>query len=249
MSKKENTSWGEVSEWYDDLVEGEDSYQKKVIEPNLIRNLNVKGGEKILDIACGQGYFSGVLAEKGADVTGTDISKELIDIAKQKYSKAKFIVSPADKIPLEDQSVDVVLIVLAIQNIENVKGVFEECKRVLKDQGRIFLVLNHPSFRIPDRSSWQWSENNQMYRRVDGYLGESKKEIDMNPGSKRKNFTVSFHRSLQYYSKLLHNSGFAISKIEEWISHKESQKGPRQKEENRMRKEIPLFMYIEGFKK
>ena len=71
----------------------------------------------------------------------------------------------------------------------------------------------------------------------------------MTPGkSKDKQFTYSFHRSLQDYSKALRAGGFAIVRMEEWISHKDSQPGPRAAAENTARKEFPLFLAIEAIK-
>ena len=81
------TSWGKVSAWYDDLVEKDDSYQIKVIAPNLLRLLGEVKGKNFLDLACGQGFFSRLLDSKGANVTGVDISKELIEYAKRKGGK------------------------------------------------------------------------------------------------------------------------------------------------------------------
>jgi hypothetical protein len=70
----------------------------------------------------------------------------------------------------------------------------------------------------------------------------------MKPGSKDKNLnqtTVSFHRPIQYYTKLFAATGFVVARLEEWISHRRSSDGPRQKEEDRMRSEIPLFLFME----
>ncbi len=251
-----NTSWGGVADWYDDLLENSaDSYQKNVILPNLTRIVEAKPGSNILDVACGQGYFSFAFAQSGAKVIGCDISKELISHAKDRLIKEKnpnleFHVTPSDKLDLiQDGTVDMITIVLAIQNIENIAGTFAECSRVLKPDGKIFVVLNHPSFRIPQRSSWQWDDkDNKQYRRVDGYMSEQSFEIDMTPGEKdasKKKFTVSFHRPLQQYVKALAKSGFSVKRLEEWISHKKSQDGPRSAEEDRTRKEIPMFMCLE----
>ena len=86
-----------------------------------------------------------------------------------------------------------------------------------------------------------------QYRRVDEYMSESHVRIDMTPGSiTDKKFTVSFHRPLQVYVKALTKSGMAITRLEEWVSHRESERGPRKKAEDKSRKEIPLFMCIEG---
>jgi hypothetical protein len=90
-----------------------------------------------------------------------------------------------------------------------------------------------------------------MYRRLDAYMSDAQVKIDMTPGEKiaaKKKFTISFHRPLQSYFKVLSKSGFAVIRLEEWISHKKSQAGPRAEEEDRMRKEIPMFLCLEARK-
>lgn len=257
--KKDNqkTSWGKVADWYSDLLEKEEgTYQKELILPNLLRLLEIKKGETILDLACGQGFFSREFLKAGARVIGVDVARELIHLANELTKKelptvkTEFIISPADDLSfIKDKSIDKVVIVLAIQNIENVAGVFKECQRVLRPAGKLFLVLNHPAFRIPKQSSWEWDEKNKsQYRRVDQYLSESKIEIQMHPGDNPSEKTISFHRPLQYYFKLLGKNGFAVDRLEEWNSHKKSQPGPRAKAEDKIRKEIPIFMCLEAIK-
>lgn len=246
------TSWGNVAKWYDEIVEEKGSYQKDVILPNILRLTDIKKDEKVLDLACGQGFFAGEFAKLGAKVTASDISPELIKIAKEKNKNIDFVVSPADNISyLKDGIIDKITLVLAIQNIENINGVFKECQRVLRSGGKFFIVLNHPAFRIPKGSSWVFDEEKDIqYRRTDFYLSELKTKIDMTPGSEaNKKFTISFHRPIQTYFKLLKNNGFSVGNLEEWISDRKSEPGKRQKAENRSRKEFPLFMMIEAVKR
>jgi ubiquinone/menaquinone biosynthesis C-methylase UbiE len=249
-NRPEDTSWNKVATWYDELLKTDpDSYQSKVIAPNLLRILDLKAGERVFDLACGQGYFANIFARYGASVVASDLSKRLIQKAQKDSPKEiTFHVAPAHKAPfLKDASVDAIVIVLAIQNIEDVSLVFAECARVLKKSGRMILVLNHPTFRVPQSSDWNFIDG-VLYRMVGKYLSESKVSIDMTPGEKdpkKKIKTISFHRPLQYYMKLLSKNGFAITRLEEWISHKQSGKGPRQIAEDKARKEIPLFMCIE----
>lgn len=254
MNKKD-TSWGKVAGWYDELLENKDgTYQKEVILPNLMRLLSPQKGELILDIACGQGYFSRAIAEKGAKVIASDIAKELIGLAKLHSAKEiEYHVAPADNLAYtKDSTADKAIIVLALQNIENIHDTFSEIYRSLKPKGKLYIVLNHPAFRIPKNSSWQWdSDNNRQYRRIDSYMSDIKERIEMNPGERdsgNKRFTISFHRPLQSYFKHLTKAGFLIGKFEEWISHKESNPGPKANEENRIRKEIPIFAIIEAIK-
>ena len=250
---KEETSWGGVADWYDELVQEKSSYQKDLILPNIIRLIDIKKGEKVLDLACGQGFFSGEFLKQGAEVIGSDISEELISLAEKNNQgkDIKFYVSPADNLNfISDKSLDKIVIILAIQNMENLVGVMKECGRVLKDGGKMFFVLNHPVLRIPKETSWGYDEEEGVqYRRLNKYMSEFRTEIDMNPGDRNKKFTVSFHRPLQLYFKALRNSGFCVSGLEEWISNKKSQPGARADAENKSRKEFPLFMMIEATKK
>lgn len=256
--KKQTTSWNSAAEWYSAyLEETEDSYQRQVILPNLMRILEPKKGMRVLDIACGQGFFAREFANAGAEVVGADLSTELITQAKKLSAAAQksnvgpsiqYYVSRADNLNFaKDASFDAATIVLAIQNIENITGVFEEAKRVLKPKGKLLLVLMHPAFRNPGNTHWGFDEEGGVqYRRIDRYLSASRKELLVHPGKKNSPTTISHHRSLQDFSKALMKSGFCITKLEEWISHKESEKGPRQTAENMARKEIPLFLFIEA---
>ena len=268
---KSKTSWGPVAEWYDNLIEqSPDSFQAKVILPNLLRIIDPKKGMSIFDIACGQGYFARAFHEKGAAVVGADISKELIELArKNSPADITYHVAAAEKlsnivnagpkhISVRRDIYDIALIVLAIQNIEDMKAAFIEASKILKPGGRFVLVINHPVFRIPGKTSWVWDEAGKaQYRRVDAYMSDSRTEIDMNPGKTAKaaldkagtktpqNQTISFHRPLQSYFKALSAAGFSVTRLEEWISHKQSQTGSRAAEEDRIRKEIPMFMCLE----
>lgn len=252
------TSWGNVAGWYDGMVNDQDSYQSQVILPNVLRIVAPKKGERILDLACGQGFFSHALSAEGAHVTGVDIAPELIDIARTHAShNQEFYISSADNLRMfKDKSFDSVVCVLAIQNIEKMALTFKEVARVLKNAGKFVVVLNHPAFRIPAKSAWVFDDKavhgGAQFRRVDEYMSESRAAIDMHPGHfgghDKKELTYSFHRPLQVYSKTLANSGFVISRIEEWMSHRQSEKGPRKSAEDKARKEIPLFMCLECIK-
>ena len=267
----ENTGWGGVADWYDATVNDADSHQARVIMPNILRLFAPEKGKKILDLACGQGYFSHALSAMGARVTGVDIAPELVRIAESraKHNEEFFVASADDLSALDGKKFDAALCVLAIQNMEEITDVFAEVSRLLKNGGKFIIVLNHPAFRIPDKSSWGFDEKSKtQYRRIDEYMSESKKEIDMHPGwtaeknrmnvsniaddaSAAKvtgNTTISFHRSLQAYSKSLHNAGFVVSRLEEWMSHRKSENGPCKTAEDKARREIPMFMCLECVK-
>ncbi len=244
-----STSWGKVAIWYDNYLSKNGTYQKDLILPNILRLLTIKKNETVLDLACGQGFFTGEFAKIAGKTIGVDLSEELISLAKKHLPSAiDYRVGSADNLSfLNDKSVDKITIILSLQNIENVSDTLKECSRVLKQGGKLYIVLNHPAFRIPKNSSWGWNEKNKsQYRRIDSYLSESKVKIQMHPGDNPKEVTWSFHRPIQYYVKLLSKNGFLVYRMEEWNSNKKSEPGPKAEEENRIRSEIPLFLFIEG---
>ncbi len=245
--KKKETSWGGVANWYEAHLKGDDTYHAKVIAPNLMRILNPKQGKKVLDIGCGEGYFTRLIDASGAYVEGADIAKELIAKAKATSPDITFHVAPAESMAaIKSGYFDAITCVLALQNMEKLDAVVKECARILKPRGRAIFVLNHPVFRIPKKTAWGWDDKERVqYRRSDAYLSQSRASIEMAPGKNAKDVTWSFHRSMQDYMKAFANGGFAMTRLEEWISHKKSEKGPKQAAEDTARKEFPLFMCIE----
>lgn len=250
-SQKNETSWGHVANWYHEHVsENVDTYHEKVIKPNLLRVLGDVRGKHVLDVACGQGFFSRALASASARVTGIDIAPQLIALAKKQGSAdISYLVASADRIPLPDESFDAAICVLALQNIKNLSGTLAQVASLLKQGGMFAIVLNHPAFRIPRHSEWGFDPDADIqFRRVDSYLSESAHEIRMHPGSAPDVITMSYHRSLQLYMKELAKHEFVLAGLEEWISHRVSEKGPRAQAEDRARKEFPLFLMLNARK-
>ena len=252
-SSPPKTSWDAVSDWYADYVSKPGTFQKTVIFPGVIRLLKPEADKIYLDIACGEGAFSRDLAKAAKNtVIGFDASPSLVARATKIAPKSiRYFVSDAAKFAhrLEPDSIDGASCILAIQNINPCAPVFLQTARVLKSGAPFVIVLNHPCFRMPRQSGWGWDDQRKLqYRRVDRYLSSYEMPILMHPGISAKTKTYSYHRSLQEYMNELSHAGFAIDAIEEWVSPKNSDSGPRAKAENTARAEIPLFMAIRAIK-
>jgi ubiquinone/menaquinone biosynthesis C-methylase UbiE len=244
----QNTSWEKSSKWYKKIVGDEGHYfHQAVIFPKIKELVDISKMVAVLDLACGQGIFERQI-NKNSDYVGVDISRSLIEEAKKKSQNSRHIFLTADvskKLPLKKNYFDLVVIILALQNIRDIDGVIKNAVIHLKNGGEFLIILNHPIFRIPRQSSWGVDEKSKMqYRRVDRYMSEMEIPIFTNPGKYEKSEkTWSFHHSLSKYSENLFKNGFLIEKIEEWISDKKST-GGKAKMENRSREEIPMFMAI-----
>jgi 2-polyprenyl-3-methyl-5-hydroxy-6-metoxy-1,4-benzoquinol methylase len=261
------THWGEVAEWYDALVGAEGSeYHREVILPGILRMLSVKGeraeGMRVLDLACGQGVLARKLAAMGVRVTGVDAARPLIEAAERRNEADRlpihYLTADATKLltesgelvkPLEAGAFDAVMIVLAIQNITPLSPVWQACRRLLKAEGKLIVVMMHPCFRIPQQSDWYWDEKTQTQPRlVRQYLSSAPITIETHPGKaahgKGSPATTHFHRPLQAYINTLGSAGLLVDHVEEWASHKTSQAGPRKAALDRARKEIPMFLAV-----
>lgn len=252
-----DTSWNKVAGWYDSHLKGasKKTYHETVVIPGLIKllNIHVKRGGTVADLACGQGLVTREIGRAGYIVKGVDIAPDLIAIAKKDNATGiEFYVDDISNLNTKTinqiGAVDCVTIVLAIQNIENLEGVFYNAAKLLKPNGRLLLVMNHPYFRIPGSTSWGFDGNKTQYRRVDAYMSPKKIPIEMTPGDFAKagksKLTWSFHRPLSAYIKAMNKFDFSLLDMEEWISDKVSEPGVRAKAENTARKEIPLFMAL-----
>jgi ubiquinone/menaquinone biosynthesis C-methylase UbiE len=250
---RQDTSWENVANWYDKHVSDASDHHRDVIIPGTVKLLDPKKGEKMLDVGCGQGVFCRELASRGVQVVGIDASKKLIDIAKkmsgEKYNIHYRVSDAGDLEGIQDATFDAACSILAIQNMENLAAVTKETARVLKKNGRLVWVLNHPCFRIPRQSGWGFDEKRKLqYRRIDRYMTEMKIPIQMHPGSSPGVHTWTFHRPLSAYFDQLSSFGCAVTKLEEWTSKRQSRPGAKAKAENIAREEIPLFLAISAVK-
>jgi SAM-dependent methyltransferase len=151
---------------------------------------------------------------------------------------------------LEKGSFDAVTIILAIQNITPLSAVWKAVCELLKPNGRLVIVMMHPSFRIPQSGDWQWNEKESRQERVMwNYLGSHEVEIKTNPGKANSNTnTIHFHRPLQAYINTLGNSSLYVDHIEEWASNVAEQPGIKSEALLRAKKEFPLFLAIRARK-
>jgi len=246
------TSWDNVAHWYDQLVGDEGSeYQRQVVFPGVLRMLAFAPGQRVLDVACGQGVFCRLLHERGAKVTGVDAARQLIAIARRRSDPAiEYFVGDARKMNfLPTGAFAAACCILAIQNIGDPAPVLSGMQRALEPRGALVLVMTHPCFRSPQYTSWGWDEQNHtQYRRVDRYLLPRKHPIFTHPGAKTGQYTWTFHRPISAYVRLLRNAGLLVDSVEEWPGHKTSTSGPRASAENAARREMPLFMAIRAVK-
>ena len=106
----------------------------------------IRDGMKILDVGCGTGYFTRLLAEGGenAAITGLDLEEPFIAYAKEQAEKQKldirFLVGDALSLPFEDESFDLVTSHTFLTSVPDPERAMDEMKRVLRPGGCVASV-------------------------------------------------------------------------------------------------------------
>jgi ubiquinone/menaquinone biosynthesis C-methylase UbiE len=255
------TGWGGVASWYDATINSKSSTQKDIILPALMSfmPLSHMEGREVLDLGCGTGFFMGeYIKGNPKKMHGIDVDNELLAIAhddlykQNKLTNINLIKENAEKlISFKDDSIDLVFSIEAVVNMPDLSKVASEVSRVLKPGGKFVMLVNHPSFRVPQSADWHYDEAKKKQGRVVyKYKTAHSIKIDMNPGSStNKQYTYTFHRSIEDYINTFMRAGMLTRRIKEVCSNKKSEKTAKRKgEEDKAREEIPMFMIFEFVK-
>ncbi|QUY63422.1 bifunctional demethylmenaquinone methyltransferase/2-methoxy-6-polyprenyl-1,4-benzoquinol methylase UbiE [Gulosibacter molinativorax] len=106
-------------------------------------------GQKVLDVACGTGTVSRILADHGSTVTGLDFSQGMINQAIERHGdqpNITFQQGDATDLPFEDDTFDVTTVSFGIRNVQEPKKALAEMLRVTKPGGKILVCeFSHPT--------------------------------------------------------------------------------------------------------
>lgn len=98
-------------------------------------------GTRLLDVGCGSGEFCLLAAGRGAVVSGIDAGEGMIEVARSRLPRADLRVGPADRLPWEAESFDVVTAFNSLQFADSFGAAFGEMRRVARADG-IVAVCN-----------------------------------------------------------------------------------------------------------
>lgn len=140
---------GRYDEWYSTKM----GNFADMVETRLAFELfKPESGMKVLDVGCGTGNFSIKLAKMGCSVTGIDISREMLSIARRKAEQLeldiRFELMDVYDIRQPDDSFDAVFSMAAFEFIKEPGRAFREMMRVLKPGGQLLIGTIHKN------SSW-----------------------------------------------------------------------------------------------
>jgi SAM-dependent methyltransferase len=156
-------------------------------------------GRRTLDLACGEGRLSRVLAERGHRVIGVEGSPALAAAAREAAPSIEVLDGDAAAIPLPDGAVDLVVCSMALLNFDDMDAAVAEAARVLEPGGRLCFTTVHP-----------W---NSLKGGPD-YFGEHTYEEERTRGGLTMTFTDR-HRPLGAFSRAFEAAGLLIEALRE----------------------------------
>jgi ubiquinone/menaquinone biosynthesis C-methylase UbiE len=135
--------------WHSELADDPQSAALHSWHRNVARLLKVTPGSRILEIGCGRGEFSAMLATRYPDseLTAVDFSPKAISIAKASHSRSlpnlRFDVADATSLPYADRSFDVVISCECLEHVLNPQAMTREIHRVLEPGGSYYLTTEN----------------------------------------------------------------------------------------------------------
>ncbi len=226
-AKKVAEYWdGNADLWTDHVRQGWDTYREYLNNPAFFRFIGSLKGKKVLDAGCGEGYNTRILARKGAQVVGVDISQKMIRHARQAERREPLgiryeITSFSNLSLFEDGSFDAVVSTTALMDGPDYAETVKEFFRVLRPHGDLFFSVSHPCF-MTRGFGWVRNENDEPvkltvsdYFRRRPYV-ERWKFSELPTDQAVEPFAVpNFPRTLSEYLNTLIETGFILKKIHE----------------------------------
>jgi len=225
--------WDEaVKVWVEKVRSGSDVYREYMNGPAFRGMVGDVRGLRVLDLACGEGYWARVFAEVGADVVGIDFSEEMIRAAVDEEMREPLgieyhVTDTADLEMFGEGAFDLVYSFMALMDIPGYESAIGEAARVLRDGGRFVAIFLHPCFswaRTRDGETvCDWESvvhddggKDYLYLKIYDYFQRHQYGIQWRDEVYPEGFTTTqFHRTLSDYVNALGDRGLYVTRMEE----------------------------------
>lgn len=207
---------------------GHDVYRDHLNTPAFFRLLPNVAGLAGLDIGCGEGHNTRLLARHGARVVAVDIAENFIAHARQAEADEPlgivYHVASAVNLTFADASFDFATGFMSFMDIPETDQVMAEAWRVLKPGGFLQFSICHPCFNTPHRRNLRNAEGRTYAIEVGDYFRNCDGEIDewlfksAPPEAKQElpKFKVpQFRRTVSQWVNLLIGAGFGLEQMAE----------------------------------
>jgi SAM-dependent methyltransferase len=189
---------------------GHDAYYELMNLPVFL-DLLPAPGRRTLDLGCGEGRLSRVLAAAGHTMVATDASPRMAVQAATLPPAPATVVSDAARLPFTGGSFDLVVAFMCLHDIDRMADAVREAGRVLAPGGRLALAIPHPVSTASENTS---HDPDAPLVIAGSYLDAHPADWTLDRGGVRVHFH-SEHRPLEAYAAALTAAGLLIEQIRE----------------------------------
>ncbi len=254
-----------ASWWHIEAADRGVYHQSTDIDPVVKKLLGQVKRKKVIEIGCGNGYLSRMLARSGAKMAAVDASSKMIEIAQAEEKKNPLGITylhrdAAHLRGIKSGSFDLAVSNMVFIDIVDINAAVKEIGRVLKPGGRLVFSILHPVFMFD--GAWRNMDGKNRYGRIVWrYL---RPYTNINNWDGRRLTTKGYVRPLGFYMQALRAAGFAVTDFREIATKKPLRKMPagkenllrasrysspaEKREKLRSRSEIPYFLVMEAKK-
>lgn len=185
--------------WDAQMGDASNRFHREVVKPRVTELLAIAPGDRVLEVACGNGNFAVGMAEAGARVVAADYSPRMIQLARRRHPKAGVdfrVIDATDEDQLMSLAAqgpyDKAVCNMAVMDMTDVSPLFRGVARMLRPGGCFVFATQHPCFvTLTDR-----------YLTPHAYMGEA---IAGQPRAQ-----CYYHRSLQDILNLCFRSDLTV---------------------------------------
>jgi 2-polyprenyl-3-methyl-5-hydroxy-6-metoxy-1,4-benzoquinol methylase len=156
-NRETREAWDHNAAFWDERMGEGNDFVEVLIWPATIRLLGLRPGERVLDVACGNGLTSRRLAAMGARVMALDFSAEMIARARQRTTEHTdrieyHVLDATDEaalLALKEGGFDAAICNMALFDMAEIEPLFRALARLLRPGGRFVFSVIHPCFNSP----------------------------------------------------------------------------------------------------
>jgi len=209
------SSYDEIAEWYDTWV-GTHSMSEDPYFGAMEALMGEVAGQRICDLACGQGRVARHLADRGARVVGIDLSAKLLAIARRHEETAPQGIAyvHADVQRLDGTAFapfDGVVCSMALMDIPDLAATVRSVASLLRTEGWFAFSILHPCFHTSESGELESPEG--VVRTISRYFVEGFWRSDTRTGPPGK--VGAYHRTLSTYINTLSDAGLELVRLSE----------------------------------
>lgn len=227
LNRESREIWDAKADFWDERMGEGNAFHLQLVGPSSERLLDIQPGERVLDIACGNGQFSRRMASLGATVVATDFSRRFLELARARTTEhADRVeyrhVDATDELQLlalGEGSFDAAVCLMALMDIPDIEPLLRTLPRLLVPGGRFVFAIPHPCFnsnatRLTLEEEDRGGELVDTYAvKISGYMTIPPGKAAGMPGEPHPHYY--FDRPISAILNACFRNGFVMTGIEE----------------------------------